>query len=164
MNKVTEWTVDVGDATIGSFLSVRNIGATFETTFKMETHIANMKRACYIQLRGLHKIMRYLTRDAAEKLTHAVTSRLDDLNSLLVRMPAYQIEKLQLIQNHAARIVIEQRRSCNMTPIINDLHWLYLLLLVLISKFFYRSTSAYMELPWTISIPNFRSMHATSPT
>ena len=36
----------------------------------------------------------------------------------------------------------------------------YLFLLVLISKFFYRSTSVYMELPRTISLLNFRSMHA----
>ena len=57
------------------------------------------------------------------KLTHAfVTSRLDNLTSLLVRMPAYQIAKLQLIQNHAARIATEQRRSCHITPILKDLH------------------------------------------
>ena len=82
-----------------------------------------MKRACYIQLRGLHKIRRYLTSEATEKLTHAfVTSRLDNLNSLLVRMPAYQIAKLQLIQNHAARIVTEQRKLCHISPILKDLH------------------------------------------
>ena len=39
-----------------------------------------------------------------------------------------------------------------------------LLLLVLISKVFYRSTSVYMELPQTISLPNFRSMLDPSPT
>ena len=84
-----------------------------------------MKRACYIHLRGLHKIRRYLTSQAAEKLTHAfVTSRLDNLNSLLGRMPAYQIAKIQLIQNHAARIVTEQRRSCHITPILKDIHWI----------------------------------------
>ena len=159
MKKVTEWTVNVGDATIGSSLSVRNIGATFDSTFKMETDIVNMKRACYIQLRGLHKIRRYLTSEAAEKLTF-VTSRLESLNSLLVRIPAYQIAKLQLIQNLAARIVTEQRRSRPSSKIFTG----YLLLLVLISKFVYRSISVYMELPRTISLPNFRSMLAPSPT
>ena len=90
---------------------MRNSGATFDKTFKMETHIANMKRGGYIQLRGLHKIIRYLTSEAAEKLTHAfVTSRIDNINALPVRMTAYQIAKLQLIQNHAARIVTEQRK------------------------------------------------------
>ena len=40
----------------------------------------------------------------------------------------------------------------------------YLLLLILISKLFYMITSVPMELPRTIFLPNFRSMHAPSPT
>lgn len=123
--RMSEFLVEVGDSTIWPSKTVRNIGGTFDPTFKMEAHIVNVQRSCYIQLRALHKIRQYLTREAAEKLTHAfVTSRLDNLNSLLVRMPAYQIQKLQLIQNQAARIVTEQRRSCHITPILKDLHWL----------------------------------------
>ena len=68
------------------------------------------------------------------------------------------------VPNTAARIVTKERKFCNITPILKDLHWLYLFLLVLISKLFYRSTSVYMELPRNISLPNFRSMHAPSPT
>ena len=132
--------------------------------FKMETHIVNMKRACYIQLRGLHKIRRYLTSEAAEKLTHAfVTSRLDSLNSLLVRMPAYQIAKLQLIQNHAARIVTEQRRSCHITPILKDLHWLPVAAHIDFKLHLHVYKCLYGTAR-TISLPNFRSILAPSPT
>ena len=105
VGKVVEWTVDVGDAIIIPSGSVRNIGAMLNPTLNMETHIISMKRACYLQLRSLPKILKYLTQEAAEKLTHAfVTSRLDNLNSLLINTPSLQVQQLQLIQNTAARI------------------------------------------------------------
>ena len=85
----------------------------------METHIISMKRACYLQLRSLSRIQRYLTYEAAEKLTHAfVTSTLDNLNSLLIITPSFKLQQLQLILNRNAR------KFCNITPILKDLHWL----------------------------------------
>ena len=33
-------------------------------------------------------------------------------------------QQLQLIQNTAARIVTQERKFCNITPILKDLHWL----------------------------------------
>ena len=84
-----------------------------------------MKRACYLQLRLLSRIQRYLTYEAAEKLTHAfVTSRLDNLNSLLINTPSFQVQQLHLIQNTPARIVTQERKFCTITPILKDLHWL----------------------------------------
>ena len=71
VNNVIEWIVDVGDATIWSSLSMRNTGATLDPTLEMETHIANMKRACNTPLCDLHKIRQYFTSEAAEKLVHA---------------------------------------------------------------------------------------------
>ena len=98
IGKVVEWTVDVGDAIILPSGSVRNIGAMLNPTFNMETHIISIKRACYLQLRSLSKIQKYLTQEVAEKLTHAfVTSRLDNLNSLLINTPSFQMQQLQLI-------------------------------------------------------------------
>ena len=58
-------------------------------------------------------------------LTHAfVSSKLDHCNSLLYRLPAYQLNKLQLIQNTAARIVSFARKYDHITPVLQSLHWL----------------------------------------
>ena len=71
----------------------------------------------------LSRIRQYLTQEAAEKLTHAfVTSRLDNLNSLLINTPSLQVQQLQLIQDTAARIVTHERKFFNITPILKDLH------------------------------------------
>ncbi len=58
----------------------------------------------------------------AEKLVHAfMTFRLDYCNALLGGCPASSINKLQIVQNAAARVLTRSRKYDHITPI---LHWL----------------------------------------
>ena len=43
-------------------------------------------------------------------------------NSLLYGLPAYQIQKLQRVQNSAARLVFEESKFCHITPLLRALH------------------------------------------
>ena len=43
---------------------------------------------------------------------------------LLYGLPDYRINKLQRIQNAAARLICQQSRFCHITPPLFDLHWL----------------------------------------
>ena len=53
-----------------------------------------------------------------------VISRLDlYCNCLLYVVPKYQRDKLQRIQNAAARVVMGLKRSDHVTPILKNLHW-----------------------------------------
>ena len=76
----------------------------------------------------LHNISlarRYLTKEAPEKAFHAfVMSRLDCNNSLLYGLPSCELQKLQKIQNAAARILTGERKRCHITPVLKKLHWL----------------------------------------
>ena len=73
----------------------------------------------------LCRIRKYLNQSAAEQIIHAfVTSRLDNGNALLYGLPQNQISRLQHIQNTAARVVTLSRKSCHITPILKELHWL----------------------------------------
>ncbi len=61
----------------------------------------------------------------AEKLVHAfMTSRLDYCNALLGGCPASSINKLQVVQNAAARVLTRSRKYDHITPILRSLHWL----------------------------------------
>ena len=53
-----------------------------------------------------------------------LTSRLDNMNALLCKLPNFQIQKLQRIQNHAARIIKKCKKTDHITPLLFDLHWL----------------------------------------
>ena len=115
----------IGNSSISSAHSVRNIGATFDSHLLMKDHVNLLCRACYVHLRHIGSIRQFLTQDAAEKLVHAfVSSKLDYLNSLLVGLPKHLICNLQKIQNNAARIVKRTSKYESITPVLKLLHWL----------------------------------------
>src|SRR4029434_6262674 len=53
-----------------------------------------------------------------------VSSRLDHCNALLRGLPACVVKPLQMIQNAAARLVINQPKRAQVTPLLIELHWL----------------------------------------
>ncbi len=66
-----------------------------------------------------------LTVSDPEKLVTAfMTSRLDYCNALLAGCPASSINKLQIVQNTAARVLTMSRKYDHITPILQSLHWL----------------------------------------
>ena len=91
----------------------------------LKPHVSNIVRSSTFHIRNIGKIRKYLNRNATEQLIHAfITSRLDNGNSLLFGLPANQLSRLQRIQNTAARILTLSQRSCHITPILKELHWL----------------------------------------
>lgn len=76
-------------------------------------------------LYNLRRIRKYLDKDSAETIVHAlVTTKLDYCNGLLFGLPECQIAKLQKIQNACARLVCNAPKFCHITPLLYSLHWL----------------------------------------
>ena len=91
----------------------------------MSDQIKHLCKVCYLQLRSIYPIRKYLNAEAVKTLLHAfVTSRLDYGNGLLYGIPKYMVKRLQLIQNTAARLVVQANRYSHITPILKQLHWL----------------------------------------
>ena len=84
-----------------------------------------MCRESYLEMRRIGSIRRLLSSDATKTLVCAfVLSRLDYCNSLLAGLPKYQTDRLQRIQNHAARLIHRASRSDHVSPLLYSLHWL----------------------------------------
>ena len=105
--------------------SVTNLGVIFDPQLTFETHIKSLCQKSFYHLKNISKLRPMLSKAAAERLVHAfVSSRLDYCNALLVGIPAKHLQKLQYIQNSAARILTRKRKYDHITPILEELHWL----------------------------------------
>jgi hypothetical protein len=125
LKKVPGSELHIGNDNIVPTNTARNIGATFDDTLSMTDHISHMCRGAWFHLKQIGQIRQYLDSSAAATLMHSfVSSRLDSFNGLLFGVPKHQLDKLQRVQNAAARVVTRTRKSEHITPILIDLHWL----------------------------------------
>ncbi|KAI5085646.1 hypothetical protein C0J45_2328, partial [Silurus meridionalis] len=73
-------------------------------------------------LRNISKLRNMLSISDAEKLVHVfMTSRIDYCNALLGGCPASLINKLQLVQNAAARVLTRSRKYDHITLNLSSL-------------------------------------------
>ena len=104
---------------------VRNLGVIFDSKFSLEAHVNKVCQASYLQLYNISQVRKCLSKAACESLIHAfISSRLDSMNAILHGLPDYLIEKLQKVQNHAARVLCGLRKYDHITPALQALHWL----------------------------------------
>ena len=125
LTKVSIDGVRVGDYNISPSPSVRNLGTWFDPHYQITLHITKTCSSAFYYLYNIRNIRKYLSRSSGETLTHAfITSRLDYCNSLLYVLPKYQLSKLQRVMNASVRLVYCALTSCNITPLLRELHWL----------------------------------------
>ena len=104
---------------------VTNLGIKMDPHLNYETHIKHLCKTSFFHLKNIAKLRPTLTLPDAEKLVHAfVSSRLDYCNALLIGTPSKSLQKLQYIQNSAARVLMRVRKYEHITPILHSLHWL----------------------------------------
>ena len=81
-------------------------------------------------------------------LVHAfIMGRIDNCNSLLYGLPTTHINKLQRMQNAAAKLICSTLRFSHVTPMLFSLHWLPI-------KF---------RIDFKILIITFKSIHGQTP-
>ena len=85
----------------------------------------NTRKSAYIQLRQISSICHFLTPQATQTLVCAlIISRLDYCNCLLAGCPLYLIDRMQKVQNAAARLIFKAKKSYHIKPILQSLYWL----------------------------------------
>jgi hypothetical protein len=123
--KVGENEIQLSSARVRVSTSVIDLGFSIDNQLSMSDHIASICRSCHFQLRQLRAVRRSLTTAAAKTLVHAfVGGRIDYCNSLLSGVSDSLLQRLQLIQNAAARLVTGVRKFDHISSTLRDLHWL----------------------------------------
>ena len=91
----------------------------------MNSHSNKVCNASVYYLHNIRRIRKHLSRDSLETLIHAfVSSWLGYCNSLLYGLSQVQIDKIQRVQNAAARLIFKQPKFYHITLVLPQLHWL----------------------------------------
>ena len=89
---------------------------------KLEVQVKRVCSSAYDQLYKISKIRQHIPTDKRKIVIHAyVTSKLDFNNDLLYNIPQYIRNKLQLVQNAAAKVITGNKKHDHVTPILYDL-------------------------------------------
>ena len=120
-----EYCLTLDGCSVKSSSSVRNLGVLFDTNLSFEGHVTSICKTAFFHLKNISKLRHMLSMKNAEQLVHAfMTSRLDYCNALLGGCSARLINKLQLVQNAAARVLTRTRKYDHISPVLSTLHWL----------------------------------------
>lgn len=104
---------------------VTSLGVIIDSDLSFKSHINKVTKTSFFHLRNIAKVRPFINQKDAEKLIHAfISSRLDYCNALLTGLPKKTTERLQLIQNSAARLLTRTKRRDHISPILATLHWL----------------------------------------
>ena len=94
----------------------------FDNNLSLSNHINEL---CKIVTRSIGRIRKYLSADSLKRLVNTlVTSRIYYTNSVLYGSTDYDLNKLQRLQNTAARLIKGAKKNDHIMPIIVERHWL----------------------------------------
>jgi len=83
--------------------------------------------SCFSVLRQLQSIRRSVTRPVLQSLVVSlVLSRLDYGNATHAGLPGRELNRLQSVLNAAARLIFAASKYDHVTPLLCDLHWLWM--------------------------------------
>ena len=125
IRRVNDLSLTIGGRLLHAVQSVRNLGVIMDSGLTMEKQVNAISKSCFYHIRNIGKVRQYITNDACKILVQVqVTSHLHYGNALLQGLPQVLIERLQRIQNCAARLITRSRKSEHITPVLRELHWL----------------------------------------
>jgi len=104
---------------------MRVLGVTLDRRLTFDNHASAVARSCNYHARAIRHIRHLLTLDLAQTLACSlILSRIDYCNSVLHGALSSTIQKLQRVQNNAARIVLLAPRRSDVNSLLQTLHWL----------------------------------------
>ena len=125
LNKLCFNEINVCGETIRAVPTVRNLGVYLDQELKMKDHVYQIVKSSYIDIRKIRSIKKFLSKDSLKPLVQCfILTRLDYCNSLLFGISEDSLDRLQRVQNAAARLIYGLRKNDHITEALKELHWL----------------------------------------
>jgi hypothetical protein len=97
----------------------------FDSEMSMQNQVNAIVRSVNCHLRNISRIRKFLDKESSHHVARSlVLSRLDYGNALLYGSRENDLDRLQRLQNRAAKIVCGASRLDSSLPFLKKLHWL----------------------------------------
>ncbi len=117
--------IQVGEVEITPSATATNHSVTFDEHMTSEQHVGKVTVQSFHQIRELGSIRKVLDVESTKILVHGFISYcLDYCNTLLSGLLHYLLQRLQYVQNAAARLIAQKWKYDYVTQIRKVLHWL----------------------------------------
>ncbi|PFX34223.1 Ataxin-10 [Stylophora pistillata] len=104
---------------------VHDLGVILDKILTLTYHNNETCRKATNAIRSIRCICKYLTNENLKLLVNAlVISGLDYCNSILYGLPKRELNKVQRVQNTAARLITRSKQYDHIKPVLQKLHWL----------------------------------------
>jgi hypothetical protein len=95
------------ECTIYPTSQARNLGITFDSQLSFNAQISSLRRNCFNNIRNIRQLRDYIPPDMLHQIfLSLVISKVDFCNSLYCALNSGQLQKIQVIQNSCARIIL----------------------------------------------------------
>ena len=123
LQKVGDLLLNVDSCTISPSTEIRNLGVILDSTLSFQSHIKSITKSAFYHLKNISRLQPSLSEPVAETLNHVfITSHLDYCNGILSRLPSKTLDRLQYVQNSAARVLTRTKPWQHITPTLIRLH------------------------------------------
>ena len=117
--------VDIGGESISLSNEVKDLGVFIDSNMSFNHHVSHLRKCCYFELRKISSIRPFISEKSAKQLSVSlILSKLDYCNCLFYDMSEDNFHRLQLLQNHAARVVMKAKKRSSASALLKELHWL----------------------------------------
>ena len=102
-----------------------NLRVVLDSRFSFDSHIRELRKSCFYQLRRLNSVRAYIPLAQFAILIHCfITSRIDFCNLVYFTLPDYCRSRIRTIQNSCAKCLTGTRRFDSAKEALTTLHWL----------------------------------------
>ena len=109
--------ITVGQDKVKFSKSAKNLGVIFDDDLSMDTHVKSLCKAVYLEIRRLKHMSRFVDEKSLKTLAASfILSKFDCCNALFKKLNCTQIQKLQKLQNFAARVICRKSICEHVTP------------------------------------------------
>ena len=141
-------TIKMDNYKISIAQELKSLGVILDSKMKMNKHVNRTTSTAYYHLSKISKVRKQFNRSTTETFVNTfITSRLDYCNSLICSLPNKLLQKLQRVQNSAAKLIMLKKKRDHVTPLLKELHWLPIK---------YRSEFKILVITWKI-------LHSSAP-